>query len=102
MIISSQHYLDDDIVNAKRAEKDYAVMVSPEFTVDGETYSVVLDGHHSLAAARIDGVDPEFVVASPSEADTVGLLEDGAVDDFLVVSWMDGDYYDVETGHDVW
>lgn len=101
-LISSQRYLDDEIVAAKRAARDYVVSVSPEFQVDGETYTVVLDGHHSLAAARIDGVEPEFTVATVQDNDTIELLVRGSVDDFLALHRIDSDFYDVETGVDVW
>lgn len=60
LLITNQSYIDPDIVNAKRVIGDYCVQVSPVFTdaVSGVQYRVVIDGHHSLAAARADGVAP--------------------------------------------
>ncbi len=100
-IISSQHYIDDAIVAAKQAERDYTVTLSPEFEVGGVLVQVVLDGHHSLAAAKADGVDPDYTLADASTNDTVALI---AVDPakFLEAAWIDGDYYDVSTGASVW
>lgn len=61
---SNQRYLDPLIVDAKRLIKDYTVQVSgilsdpdnPELK-----FRIVIDGHHSLAAAREDGVEPVLV-----------------------------------------
>lgn len=100
--ISSQHYLDDDIVAAKLVAQDFEVSVSPEFEFDGQTIRVVLDGHHSLAAAKLAGVEPEWVTADARTNDTVALLERGDIETFLEVTWGDGDYYNVDTKECVW
>lgn len=97
--ISSQRHLDDEIVEAKRAAKDYAVTLGKVITVDGVDYQVVIDGHHSLAAAKADGVEPVYRVATATECDREA-IED--VQQYLEAHWMDGDYYDVETGNNVW
>lgn len=100
--ISSQHYLDDDIVAAKLAAQDFEVSVSPEFEYDGQAIRVVLDGHHSLAAAKLAGVEPDYTTADASQDDRVGLLKQGAIEQFLEATWMDGDYYNVDTKECVW
>ena len=97
MIISSQRYIDDNTVQAKRDSHDYVVIVSPEFAVDGVMMQAVIDGHHSMAAAEADGVEPEFVVASVREDDRIALLEH-SVDDYLAVCYIDSDWYDISTG----
>lgn len=102
MIISSQRYLDEDIVAEKIAAQDFVVHVSPAFEVDGDIYQVVLDGHHSLAAALESGVSPVYHEMGRQEHDAVGLIAKGEVDDFLAVTRIDSDYYSVETGVDVW
>lgn len=99
--ISSQHYLDDDIVEAKRAARDYEVLVSPDFEVGGVVVRVILDGHHSLAAAKLDGAAPEFTVATSRDHDKVSLIATDP-DLFLQAVYMDGDYYDAITGRDIW
>jgi hypothetical protein len=101
MIISSQRHLDGEIVAAKRAAHDYAVTLSPEFEVGDVQYQAILDGHHSLAAAKLDGVDPVYRVATVQVSDNVALL-DASIEDFLTASWIDSDWYDVETGLNVW
>lgn len=99
-IISSQHYLDDSIVAIKLADCDYGVTLSPEFEFDGLRLRVVLDGHHSLAAARIAGVEPEYAEATRQTDDRIALLDNPEA--FLEAAWVDGDYYDVINGGDVW
>ena len=101
-IISSQRYTNDEIVASKLASQDYTVTLSPAFAVDGIEYQVILDGHHSLEASRLAGVDPEYVEADKRTADTVALLERGEVEEFLAATWIDSDYYVVATGESVW
>lgn len=100
--ISSQRYTDDEIVASKLAAQDFDVMVSPEFVVDGKSVRVVLDGHHSLAAAKLAGVSASYNTASASEHDAVALIERGEIEDFLIVTHMGDDYYNVDTGECVW
>ena len=99
MIISSQRHIDDSIVEAKRANRDYTVTIGKVIDIDGETFRVVIDGHHSLAAARADGVAPELVEASVADCDREAIDD---VDDYLESHWVDSDWYDIETGNKVW
>lgn len=100
--ISSQHYIDEEIVAAKLAAQDFEVLVSPEFEYEGVTVRVVLDGHHSLAAAKLAGVEPEYTTATATECDQIGWLDRGDAETFLEVSWMGGDYYDVNSQESAW
>jgi hypothetical protein len=70
-LITNQLRLDPEIVEAKRATKDYQVQVSPVImdVVTGKQYRVVIDGHHSLEAARLDGVPPELIEGGYGESD---------------------------------
>ena len=99
--ISSQRYRDDQIVDAKRAARDYAVLVSPEFALDGQTYRVVLDGHHSLSAAMEDGAEPDYREATLMDTDAILLLSDD-VQRFLEATHMGDDYYDISDGSLIW
>ena len=101
-LITSQHYIDDEIVAEKIASGDFEVQVSPEFAVGGETFRVVMDGHHSLAAARQAGVDPVIIEQDAAANDRVALLDAGDVDAFLEACWMDGEYIYAETEESVW
>ena len=98
MKISSQRYIDDDIVEQKIAAEDYVVTIA---TVehDGQVYEVVVDGHHSLEAARRTGNSPIWVDADynhQTEIDCIGF------DNWLNQHQNDSDWYDIETGHNVW
>ena len=97
MLISSQRFLDDEIVQSKRDAKDYTVTISPEFEIDGTAYQVIIDGHHALAAAAEDGVDPNYIVAGKCDDDRIALL-DTSIDDYMEANWIDADWYDISTG----
>jgi hypothetical protein len=98
MIITSQEHRDKETIEAKRAAKDYEVVLSPEFEIDGETYQVIIDGHHSFEAARLDGVEPEFRVATNADCDALGMIELGKIDEFLEAVYHGSDYRDARTG----
>ena len=100
--ISSQRYISEEIVEAKRAAGDYGVFVSPAFFYDGQTFRVVLDGHHSLEAARRDGVAPDYTEMTATDNDHVGLINSGALEDFFEAARIDSDWYDIATGNDIW
>lgn len=101
MKISSQRYTDSEIVENKITNEDYEVLVSPEFTIDGKIVQVVLDGHHSLAAAIKNGVEPEYIEADTSDHDAIG-TEQNDPELFLEIVHMGNDWYNVETGKDIW
>lgn len=100
--LSSQRYLDPSIVAAKRAAGDYTAH-RVEITIDGEELYVVIDGHHSIAAAKADGVD----VAWEDEGGEIQHSADAAVEDGTELDWMaerqmDDEWYDIETGRLAW
>ena len=94
-VISSQHYIDWDIVEAKmRAILNDEFVEIPCYEigeVDGEELAIQADGHHTMAAARELGIEIRFVFS----ADPEGLSGDAA----LSARWMDGDWYYVETSN---
>jgi len=97
--ISSQSYRDDDIIAEKLANRDFKVYVTPAFEIDGEEYRVVTDGHHSLEAAKIAGVDPEFIEQTVMDNDNIAMIENGQIEMFLEHAYVDTDWYDIETGY---
>ena len=101
-IITSQDYIDQDIVDRKIATSDFDILVSQKFVVDGETYQVLLDGHHSFEAARQAGQQVAIRVATPADHDAVSLLARGEIDDFLQIVHMGSDYRFAATGKFVW
>lgn len=93
--ISSQHYIDPEIVEAKMEElkgvERVEIPCSYVGWIDGVEYAMQADGHHALAAARELGLEIVFVV----DDDCEGLTGE----DLLDARWMDGDWYDVETSN---
>lgn len=100
-IISSQRHRDEDVIAEKRLMQDYGVSVSPAFELFGEKVCPLLDGHHSWEAAILDGIEPLVCELSTSDDDRIGLLKAGKIEDFLTVTYIDSDLYDVRTGHDL-
>lgn len=99
-VISSQRYRDDDIVEAKREAEDYDVYIYA-IELDGVDYEVVVDGHHSLEAARLAGKEPNWLRID----DAVEREYNSEVKMYGTVEWShlnDSPYYDVHTGEDVW
>lgn len=101
-IITSQDFIDADVVAAKIASRDFEIQVSPAFEINGETFRVLMDGHHSLAAAIEVGVDPIIIEQGATDSDRVAMLADGNIDGFLDACWMDGEYHYAVSGKAVW
>jgi hypothetical protein len=101
-LITSQHYISDEIVFEKIATGDFLVQVSPEFVVDGDAFRVVLDGHHSLRAAITAGVEPTIIQQDARENDRIAPLDAGDVDGFLEACWIDGEYIYAVSEKTVW
>lgn len=92
-IISSQRYIDSDIVDSKLAalEADRpAEVVLPVWPVGMDDLYVLSNGHHTLTAARALGIPVRFSVESHPERLTG--------QDLLEQAWIDADWYDIETG----
>lgn len=91
--ISSQHYIDAEIVEEKKAELEGVTEVVIPCTyvgvIDGVEYAMQNDKHHTLAAARELGIPVVFDI----EDDAEGLTGE----ELLEVRYNDGDYYNVET-----
>lgn len=100
-LISSQRYLDRDIVARKIMERNFDVTVTPEFLIDDEPVRAIQDGHHALEAAIRSGNRPNFIVNTASENDQIGLLDDGRIDDFLEAAYNDSPWYNYVTKRDL-
>lgn len=101
-LITSQDYLDDEVVAQKLDAHDFAIFVSPVFEVDGQSYRVLLDGHHSLAAAIKAGAEAVVTEYGASEHDAIALIELGDIEGFLAAVHQGADYRDARTGRYVW
>lgn len=78
-LITNQSFLDPEIIKQKQLTKDYIVQVTPALPDPdtGKVYRIVIDGHHSLEAARIDGVAPEFVEKGYGDTDYFDAMTGG-------------------------
>ena len=69
-LVTNQRYIDPGIVSQKVAARDFRVQVSPVFVDEtGNRYRIVIDGHHSLAAAQQVGQPPELEEGDYSGSD---------------------------------
>ena len=98
-VISSQGFLNDDIVEEKKIEmQSETVIVLPVWDVemqdDGNDLYILADGHHRLEAAKELGIDIEYDIVRRDDKLTGERL--------LEASWMDCDWYYVNTGVTVW
>lgn len=101
-LISSQRYIDRDVVAKKIKSGSFNVSVTPEFEVDGRTVRAITDGHHALEAAIRSGNRPNFIEMTPSTDDRIGLLNRGNIDDYLNAAYHDSPWYWYATKGDIW
>lgn len=99
-VISSQRYLNDEIVSEKVEElRGDVKVVLPVYDSeladdDGNTLFVLADGHHRLEAAKELGIPVEYEVIRHQD-DLVG-------EQLLDNNWIDSDWYYIESGKTVW
>ena len=93
-IISSQRFIDNDILNQKIEKLEAArpaEIVLRAWDVKERDCAVLFNGHHTLEAARQLEIPVRFeVIDHPEHISGDTLLEQ---------AWMDSDWYEVETGN---
>ena len=98
-VISSQHYTDERIVARKMTEikgrESITLPVIYAGEYDGESLYILVDGHHRGAAAKALDIKIEYEVRDRSE---LGYDPDWSLEQALEAMWLDGDWYDFETG----
>ena len=95
--ISSQRYLDDDIVNAKKVELANTTEIElpvVEIDLNGDIYHVLIDGHHRLEAAIELGINIVYNI--------VDSISPERSEDFLIENHYGDDYYYVNSKTLVW
>lgn len=97
-LISSQRYLDKEKV-ADRAMrfKRFIVSVYP-VVLRGQQYTILMDGHHNYAAAKLAGVEPDFRPIGKKVMKIISSLSEHEREAFFINNVTDSDYYYVETG----
>jgi hypothetical protein len=102
-LISGQEFRSEAIIAEKIANQDFEVYVSPAFEFAGDTYQVVMDGHHSYDAAILAGVEPVIIEQTATDNDKIGLLQRGLVEDFLEAALVDrNEYVFISTERNPW
>ena len=94
MIISSQRYIDYKKVDEKIEELTGLKEITLIAWKVNEDDAVLSDGHHTYEAAKELGITVNFEIVNHPENLTG--------DDLLEAAWMDSDWYNVETGINVW
>lgn len=100
-LISSQRYLDRNIVAQKIREGDFDVSVTPSFQIDGNSVRAIQDGHHALEAAIRSGNKPNFITGDAAMNDRIGLLKLGNIDGYLEAAYHDSPWYNFATKKDL-
>jgi hypothetical protein len=92
-VISSQRYLDDEIVQQKiELLRGETAISLPVYDLPEYNCGILFNGHHTLAAAQNLGIRITYYFISHPE----GLTEN----DLLEQCWIDSAYYDTDTGVD--
>lgn len=100
-LISSQRHLDPEIVASKVEAGDF-VCSAYALEMGGTLYHVLVDGHHSYAAAREAGVAPKIsLVSGPLKSEYDAEVEAKGADGWLADHWHDADWYFLATGKEV-
>ena len=95
--ISSQRYLDVDIVNVKKAELANTTELElpvVEINLNQEIYHVLIDGHHRLEAATELGINITYNI--------VDVISPERSEDYLIEKHYGDDYYYVNSKQLVW
>ena len=97
-LISSQRYLDRDKVLDKASRfKRFIVCVYP-IVLRGKQYTILMDGHHNYAAAKLAGVNPDYRPIGKKVMKIIGALSEREREAFFINNITDSHYYLVETG----
>ncbi|AMO47583.1 Hypothetical protein AKI40_1165 [Enterobacter sp. FY-07] len=97
-LISSQRYLNRAIVVERAVKfKRFVVNVFP-VVLRGTQYTILMDGHHNFAAARLAGVAPDFRPVSKKLMKILSGMGAHEVEAFLINNVTDSNYYFVNTG----
>jgi len=97
-LISSQRYLDPQLVERKARTFRVFVVSTLQTQLRGKTYRVLLDGHHNLAAARLAGVAPDWRGPSNKMRRIMASMPPADFERMLINNLTDSEWYFVDTG----
>src|SRR5476649_261356 len=97
-LISSQRYLDrNKVVDKALRFTIFTVMVYPVI-LRGKPYTMLMDGHHNYAAAKLAGVEPNYKPVPKKLAKILKGMTDRQIEQLLINNVTDSEIYYVETG----
>ena len=97
-LISSQRYLDRSKVTHRALRfKRFIVAVYP-IVLRGVQYTILMDGHHNYAAAKLAGIEPDFRPVAKKAMKIISGIPDREREAFFINNITDSHYYYVETG----
>ncbi|HFK2693675.1 TPA: chromosome partitioning protein ParB [Kluyvera ascorbata] len=97
-LISSQRFLDEAKVADKASRfKRFIVSVYP-IVMRGVQYTILMDGHHNYAAAKLAGVEPDYRPITKKVLRIIGGMSEREREAFFINNVTDSNYYFVETG----
>ncbi|EAR9993270.1 ParB/RepB/Spo0J family partition protein [Salmonella enterica] len=97
-LISSQRYLDKAKVNDRAARfKRFIVSVYP-IVLRGQQYTILMDGHHNYAAAKLAGIEPDYRPITKKVQRILCEMSGREREAFFINNVTDSNYYFVETG----
>ena len=97
-LISCQRHLDLAKVGHKATTFQVFVVRVVQIELRGETYRVLTDGHHNLAAARLVGVEPTWRGPSRKLQRIMNELGSARFAAILINNLTDSDWYYVHSG----
>ena len=97
-LISSRRYLDrKKVVDKALRFKLFRISVYP-VVLRGVQYTVLMDGHHNLAAAKLAGVEPVYIGPPKKIVKIFSKMTQREIEVMLINNVTDCDYYFVDTG----
>ncbi|HDX8799045.1 TPA: ParB/RepB/Spo0J family partition protein [Klebsiella michiganensis] len=97
-LISSQRYLDREKVTDRALRfKRFIVSVYP-IVLRGVQYTILMDGHHNYAAAKLAGVEPDYRPVAKKVMKVIGGMPEREREALFINNVTDSNYYYVETG----
>lgn len=97
-LISSQRYLDRSKVTDRALRfKRFKVAVYP-IVLRGVQYTILMDGHHNYAAAKLAGIEPDYRSVAKKLMKIIGGMTEREREALFINNVTDSNYYYVETG----
>lgn len=97
-LISTQRYLNNEVVKRKAETFKVFVVRVHECTLRGKRYRFLMDGHHNYAAAKLRGVEPTFTTPGAKFLRHLNKMTPRQQEAFLINNLTDCPHYYVETG----